>query len=79
MAEPGVFTIPQRRTLRVPSFLRGDDLVYGLIHVVTPYRTEWQSLCGFDFLSYQTTLEDRVVTCVWCAIGALRRWRLGDR
>lgn len=46
-----------------------------LMHSVVPYRTEWRSLCGYGFLSYETQWEPRVVTCVWCIAGVARRIR----
>lgn len=29
-------------------------------------------MCGYGFLSYETTTEPRLVTCVWCIAGVLR-------
>lgn len=43
-----------------------------LVHGVVPYRTEWASICGYAFLSYETTWEPRQVTCVWCLTGIVR-------
>lgn len=46
-----------------------------LVHSVAPYRTEWRSICGYNFLSYETQWQPRVVTCVWCIAGIERRRR----
>lgn len=46
-----------------------------LVHRVASHRTEWRSLCGYDFLSYETQQEPRIVTCMWCLAGLPRRIR----
>lgn len=43
-----------------------------LVHGVNPYRLEWRSVCGYDFLSYETQWQPRVITCVWCIAGLQR-------
>jgi hypothetical protein len=45
-----------------------------LVHRATLYRGKWQSVCGYDFLSYEMTsyemtTEPHVITCVWCVAG----------
>ena len=74
MSEPGVLVIPLRTTLRVQRPGGDDADVRGLVHIATRFRMEWRSLCGDDFMSYETTQEaDRVPTCVWCLAGVVRR------
>jgi hypothetical protein len=46
-----------------------------LVHGVNPHLGEWQSICGYDFLSYETRWEPRPITCVWCLAGLVRNVR----